>query len=402
MEVVAIGDLVMNQAGEHYISVINTTQYEITIDGSTYWRYNYTVFTIDEKGETNIIHTESNASRSISYKCSVEDTTIMDTYLDSSIVYFSRSSQGFETLNLTNSDYFSCGQHQEYIFYGDWNSGTPYTWDYFLSNNLLIEGLNARGLDCHERYILQKTDNFEMNMRYNFLSLQTYAYSKCDWSDVGGHPYPNNELYFSLLTGEYILLPDGSRIQSVSATGDIFVDWNDHYYVIFSGTHEMLPVVNFAPGDHYCCNEVIRIEESIYFRGTTLYKLVEYSSDGQIDLDDDAVPRSDQSIGEVLSEGVEGFSERWAIPVFIGFAILLLTSMANRRITRRLEARLSEFEIESQSQSELLPTEPIQSNQETKIERAQRLFPEWSREQIEEYFENGWSIQDLINWRKEQ
>jgi len=117
MEVVAEGDLVMNQAGEHYISVINTTHYRITIDGNTYSRYNYTVFTTDEKGETNIILTETNASRTISYKCSVGDTTIMDTYLDSSIVYFSRESQGFESLNLTRPSYFWCGQQQEFILY---------------------------------------------------------------------------------------------------------------------------------------------------------------------------------------------------------------------------------------------------------------------------------------------
>jgi hypothetical protein len=38
---------------------------------------------------------------------------------------------------------------------------------------------------------------------------------------------------------------------------------------------------------------------------------------------------------------------------------------------------------------------------ESKMDRAQRLFPQWDEETIQGYFDQGWSIQQLQDWVQE-
>ena len=38
---------------------------------------------------------------------------------------------------------------------------------------------------------------------------------------------------------------------------------------------------------------------------------------------------------------------------------------------------------------------------ESKMDRAKRLFPQWDEETIQGYFDQGWSIQQLQDWVRE-
>ena len=167
-------------------------------------------------------------------------------------------------------------------------------------------------------------------------------------------------------------------------------------------SNTLIPIIEIA--DFSCTGAFVHENRLFLYGGVAVVK---YSSDGRIDLDD-GVSTGDVPIDEKLSSGIENIFESNIFPIFLSVLFLLVLMKFKKDSSKNLEKLrqeiLQEYELFEEKRIETYRdhTIPTNSAADAELIRAMNLFPEWSREQIQNHFDNGWSVDQLVEWKQNE
>lgn len=213
---------------------------------------------------------------------------------------------------------------------------------------------------------------------------------------------PNFNYFFDTMTGD--LLKTYKNHEPSQSNENYILFRNDLNDCLFldSESNTLIPIIELS--DFYCSWPFMH-ENRLFLAGGIA--VIAYSSDGRIDLDD-SVTSKEITLDETLASALEDLAESNIFSIFLSiFLLLILVKFRNDSKRAINQLRNDMVEEYASTEDELAidlrdnTTLPNQ-NLDAELIRAINLFPDWSRAQIQEHFDNGWSVDQLIEWREDE
>ena len=211
-----------------------------------------------------------------------------------------------------------------------------------------------------------------------------------------------SSFYFDTMTGKLIETYKDHRPRFSNENVILFGNSYNDCLLWDTESNTLVPIIELSS---FSCSEAFLYNDRLFLSGGLA--VVEYSSDGRIDLDD-GVASKDVAVLETLNSGIEDLAESNIFSILLSVLLFLMFVKSRRDSNRNINQLRGELteeyaSIESEhvayvQEERTLPNQDLDGE----LIRAINLFPDWSRAQIQEHLDNGWSVDQLVEWREGQ
>ena len=211
-----------------------------------------------------------------------------------------------------------------------------------------------------------------------------------------------SSFYFDTMTGKLIETYKDHRPRFSNDNVVLFDNSYNDCLLWDTESNTLVPIIELSS---FSCSEAFLYNDRLFLSGGLA--VVEYSSDGRIDLDD-GVTSKDVGLDETLNSAAEDLAESNIFSILLSIFLFLILVKSRRDSNRNIN-QLREDLIEEIASTEYEHAIDVRDertlpnqNFDAELIRAINLFPDWSRAQIQEYFDNGWSVDELVEWREDE
>lgn len=316
-------------------------------------------------------------------------------------VYYDRGANEEEiyrlinTQNLSSFDYpmsfaEQCLEFEEYVLV----DSIPYS-----MNELYVLRAYGKEKDTSRFVGIECENRLEGNHYLNSFDVNEYTrrFIRCDSQNTADFSY-----YFDTMTGDLLKTYKNHKPMTSNEDFILFRNDNDDCLLLNSESNTLIPIIELSD---FSCSRPFVHENRLFLDGGIA--VIKYSSDGRIDLDD-GITIEDVSFSETFSNTADAVLESNIFSISLSIFLFLILVKSRRDSNRNInqlrkdlieEYTSSEYERVAYVQEErTLPTQNLDAD----LIRAINLFPDWSRAEIQEHFDNGWSVDQLVEWREDE
>jgi len=297
------------------------------------------------------------------------------------------------TQNLSSieySGYEECLEYGEYVLV----DRIPYSMNELFelrAHNKMKNTSKFVGLQCQNQMVGSHYQNSVEANEYELRFIRCYAQN-----------FPNFSYFFDTMSGNLL---ETYKNYEPAQSNEIFILFrndNQDCLLLDTESNTLIPIIELSD---FSCSRPFLHENRLFLAGG--FAVVEYSSDGRIDIDDSVTPK-DVGLDETLNSAFEDLAESNIFSILLSIFLFLIL-VKSRRDTNRNINQLREYLIEENASTEYEHAIDVRDertlpnqNLDAELIRAINLFPDWSRAQIQEHLDNGWSVDQLVEWREDE
>jgi len=297
------------------------------------------------------------------------------------------------TQNLSSIEYSKgeeCLQYGEYVLVDQ----IPYSMNELFelrAHNKMKDTSKFVGLQCQHNMVGSHYQNSVEANEYELRFIRCYTQNSA-----------NSSYFFDTMSGN--ILETYKNYEPAQSNEDFILFRNDNQdcFLLDTESNTLIPIIELSD---FSCSRPFLHENRLFLAGG--FAVIEYSSDGRIDFDD-SVALKDVGLDETLNSALEDLAESNIFSILLSIFLFLILVKSRRDSNRNIN-QLREDLIEENASTEYEHAIDVRDertfpnqNLDAELIRAINLFPDWSRAQIQEYFANGWSVDELVEWREDE
>lgn len=220
--------------------------------------------------------------------------------------------------------------------------------------------------------------------------LNEYRFIRCDTETRTDYKY------FDTQNNNFIILPHEHRFEYSNENYVSVRNANQDCFIWNTNTNKLTPIIVLSYSPVLCSTFLIYNDSIIMHSGLSLidFNIVSITEDGKT-INDNVVEESAKSDEKMVQP------EILSVLLFLGLIIVMLLSKRNydKKLVH-LQEIIDTYD-EELSYSADYEDENKMTSEDLIMQRANKLFPEWSKQEIKQYLQDGWTIEQLLEWKNE-